>query len=86
MPDIHSMQDKHNLFFVSVFSHVPLTELFVGANGLPSCLSTSPMNLLEASHSKTKVLVKCDRVSTMVVHRELFKSWKSWLVASFQLK
>jgi hypothetical protein len=57
----------------------------VKANGFPSCISTSLIPLLEASHYKTKVLLNLNRARTGVVHLTFFKYQKAHFVASFHL-
>jgi hypothetical protein len=46
----------------------------------------APIPLPNASHSKTKVVVKLGRASTGVVHIASFKVWKGWSIAGVQLK
>jgi hypothetical protein len=74
------------------FSYVDLPKLWsryclpVNAKGHPSCINATLRPLLEASHSKTKVLVKCGTNKTRVVHMESFKVEKECLMISFQTK
>jgi hypothetical protein len=49
-------------------------------------MRTSLIPLPDASHSRTKVLVKSGRASTGVVHIASFKAWKDWFVVGVQLK
>jgi hypothetical protein len=58
----------------------------VKAKGRPYCMTTAPIPLLDASHSRTKVLVKSCIDSTRVGHISSFKALKDWSTTKVQLK
>jgi hypothetical protein len=58
-PSLNYMKDGHHLFLIGGFSQIVITQLLIGeCQGTPFLHQDTPRPLLEASHSKTKVLVK----------------------------
>jgi hypothetical protein len=58
----------------------------VKAKGLLSCMSTTPIPFLEASHSRKKVFVKSGRARIGFVHMTSFNSWNDQSVVGVQVK
>jgi hypothetical protein len=60
--------------------------LLVKDKGRPYCMRTTLIPLLDASHSRTKVLVKSGMDSTRVVHISSFKDLNDCSTTKVQLK